>query len=73
MGAVPMASARVYAGRYEVLGTSTHCEIVLLSHPSTGSGLRRLYVWALYSGGAFVKSFATKREALQHCQSHPEL
>ncbi len=61
-----MQSARIYAGRYEVLGTSTHCEIVQKQFVS-------VYVWALYSAGEFVKSFSTKREALQFCQENPEL
>ncbi len=62
----PMPSTRIYAGRYEVLGTSSHCEILQKQFVS-------VYVWALYSGGTFVQSFATKREALQHCQENPEL
>jgi hypothetical protein len=62
----PMTSARIYAGRYEVLGTSTHCEIVQKQFIT-------LHVWALYSDGNFVKSFDTKREALQYCQEHSEL
>ena len=66
MTVIPMKSVRLYAGRYEVLGTSTHCEIVQEQFVS-------LSVWALYSNGAHVKSFHTKREALQHCQEHPEL
>ena len=63
---VPMKSARIHAGRYEVLGTSTACEIRQQQWMS-------LIVWALYSDGEFVKSFDTKREALQYCQAHPEL
>ena len=63
---VPMKSARMYAGRYEVLGTSTACEILQQQWVS-------IVVWALYSDGNFVKSFPTKRAALQYCQQHPEL
>jgi hypothetical protein len=62
----PMKSARIYAGRYEVLGTSTHCEIVQYQFIS-------IFGWKLESDGKFVKSFDTKREALQYCQEHPEL
>lgn len=62
----PMTSVRIYAGRYEVLGTSTHCEIKQMQFISIST-------WALYSEGTFVKSFDTKREALQYCQVHPEL
>lgn len=64
--AEPMKSARLCAGHYEVLGTSTGCEIIQRQFVS-------LYVWALYSDGEFVKSFPTKRDALVYCQEHPEL
>lgn len=64
---IPMTSTRVADGRYEVLGTSTHCEIRRIP---TGTNWP---VWILYSGGKFVDSFTSKREALQYCQEHPEL
>lgn len=59
---IPMTSARIYEGRYEVLGTSTCCIIE-----------RCVGTWVLKSDGKPIKDFATKREALQYCQEHSEL
>ena len=59
----PMQSAKMGAGTYVVLGTSTECVIARCE-----SGR-----WALDSNGEFVDWFDTKREALIYCQEHPEL
>lgn len=58
------------AGVYEVLGTSTACEIRRERvYRALGGG----YLWRLTSNGQRVRSFETKREALVYCQEHPEL
>ena len=66
-GVIPMTSARVAPGRYEVLGTSTGCEVRRID---TGTNWP---VWILYSDDKYVEVFSTKREALIYCQEHPEL
>lgn len=65
LDAIPMPSARLAPGRYEVIGTSLHVEVV-----------RRGRVWLLVVDGnvdAKVGPFRTKREALQFVQTTPEL
>lgn len=64
---IPMKSARIFAGKYEVLGTSTECIIEQKWFLGNPVG------WALYSNGEFIRTFPTKRQALQYCQEHPEL
>jgi len=62
----PMPSAKIHAGKYEVLGTSREC-IVQWDQWLT------LTRWVLTVDGSFHKSFPTKRAALVYCQNHPEL
>lgn len=62
---IPMTSVRVFAGHYEVLGTSHAVEVIY------GRGY-----WYLQIDGdrdARIGPFKTKREALQFCQASPEL
>lgn len=64
--AQPMPSTKIFAGKYQVLGTSRECIVVQYQWVSiTG--------WKLMVDGEFHKSFSTKREALVYCQEHPEL
>lgn len=64
---IPMPSAKLDRGRYEVIGTSTGCVVTAgacgTDHPS----------WSLHSDGRLVRTFGSKREALIYCQEHPEL
>ena len=59
---IPMQSARLAVGQYEVIGTSTGCLV-----------LRGPDCWGLYSNGELVGKFPTKLAALVYCQEHPEL
>ena len=61
-----MTSAKLCAGRYEVIRTSTACEIRL-------EGQNDWRVWVLYSDGRRVTWSLTKRDLLVYCQEHPEL
>ena len=61
----PMQSVKNYEGSYTVLGTSTECVIERAATNWTR--------WRLFSGGTLVRSFRTKRQALQYCQEHSEL
>jgi hypothetical protein len=62
----PMPSAKIYAGKYEVLGTTHECIVEEYQWVS-------IMGWKLMVDGQFHKSFRTKREALVYCQEHPEL
>lgn len=66
MTALPMPSAKIHAGKYEVLGTTHECIVEWWQWVS-------LTGWRLMVDGEFHKSFRTKREALVYCQEHPEL
>jgi hypothetical protein len=60
-----MATVRVEAGCYIVLGT-TH-EVICIRHPMTGKWWLRVHGWTI------AGPFDTKRAGLQYCQEHPEL
>jgi hypothetical protein len=61
-----MPTAKVYAGKYQVLGTSRECIVEAFQWVSVAG-------WRLMVDGEFHKSFTTKRAALVYCQEHPEL
>jgi hypothetical protein len=63
-----MTSAKISAGVYEVLGTSTACQLF-----SGATGVHHRPLWFLYSDGKVVTAFLSKRAALVYCQEHPEL
>ncbi len=65
----PMQSARVAAGVYEVLGTSTH--VMVCRSPELR--LRDRPMWSLVSDGRCVGVYATKRAALQAAQLNPQI
>jgi hypothetical protein len=64
-GVVPMLSARIGNGRYEVVGTSNAVECFR----------ERSYWWLMIDGDreTSIGPFETKRAALQFAQESPEL
>lgn len=71
METVPMQSARIGPGHYEVLGTSRACEVLKVTDPD-GAGYGN-HGWHLIVDGEWWQTFTTKREALQACQRSTEL
>lgn len=67
---VPMRSVKIAPGRYEVLGTSKHCEVVKVWK---GGAYGSAPAWHLIVDEEWWQTFPTKRAALQACQENPEL
>jgi len=65
-----MTSTQIRPGEYEVLGTTHNCRLHREKvYRHMGGGVE----WVLYVNGERHRAFDTKRQALQHCQEHPEL
>lgn len=71
MNVIPMPSAKIEPGHYEVIGTSRACEIIKLDgRPISGFGGGGLgTTWVLLVDGEQRRTFNTKREALVYCQT----